>query len=264
MVHQGILNYLKEGKRRGFSFELLKQKLIEGGFQEEDVKEAIDFLEKEMPAVNPQISLLTKTWPAQNKIENEKIGTFAKIGKAITHPIELFEKTSNEKTWSALKYYLLILIIPFIAISILTALFLSFSASLFASMIPQINLGSLMTFSTTSLIFIVGFFAFVFFVMTPIAMFACAGILHLFVKLYGGGGNYKDTFRVSVYSSSPSTLLLAIPILNFGAMIWSFILGIIGISIAHKVSKFRAFLAMITFPLIVAIIYLVFIFIFAL
>lgn len=41
MVNQDIVRYLEEGKRRGFSVQLLKQKLIEGGFAEADVDEAI-------------------------------------------------------------------------------------------------------------------------------------------------------------------------------------------------------------------------------
>ncbi|MBS3099464.1 hypothetical protein J4462_04580 [Candidatus Pacearchaeota archaeon] len=44
MVHEGIARYLKEGVKRGFSLNLLKQKLLEGGFQERDVDETVLFL----------------------------------------------------------------------------------------------------------------------------------------------------------------------------------------------------------------------------
>lgn len=263
MVHQGILNYLKEGKRRGFSFELLKQKLADGGFHESDINEAVSFLEKETPKVALPASLPIKSLPVQdNKVESDKIGTFSKIGKAITRPTELFDKTSDEKIWPALKYYLLILIIPFIALTALVALFFSLIISFLTTVIPQINLGSLATFSIASVLALAGFFALIFFVIIPLMMFVGAGILHLFVKLYGGKGDYSDTFRASIYSSTPSVLLMAIPILNFGAMVWSFVLGIIGISLSHHISKLRAFLAYITPFLISGIIYFVFILIF--
>src|SRR3989344_1612487 len=46
MVNADILNYLKEGKKRGFTLNILKQKLIEGGFDEKDVNEATMELQK--------------------------------------------------------------------------------------------------------------------------------------------------------------------------------------------------------------------------
>lgn len=269
MVNQGILNYLKEGKRRGFSVELLKQKLLDGGFQKTDINEAINFLQIEIPKRETKtISAYTPAQPsplpshyAVKELE-QKISTFSKIGKAITHPTELFEKTSDEKIWPALKYYLLILIIPFIAITVLVILFFNLIISFFTAAIPQINLGSLATFSVVSALAIAGFFALIFFIIIPIMLFIGAGILHLFVKIYGGKGDYKDTFRVSVYSSTPSTLLAAVPFLNFAATIWSFVLSIIGISFNHHISKLRAFFAYITITLITGIIYFVFILIF--
>ena len=41
MVNKDVVNYLKEGKKRGFSFQLLKQKLLEGGFEDKEISEAI-------------------------------------------------------------------------------------------------------------------------------------------------------------------------------------------------------------------------------
>ncbi len=41
MVNQDIVKYLEEGKKRGFSIQLLKKKLLEASFQEKDVDDAI-------------------------------------------------------------------------------------------------------------------------------------------------------------------------------------------------------------------------------
>ncbi|MFH1802693.1 MAG: hypothetical protein ABH864_04555 [archaeon] len=41
MVNQDIVKYLEEGKKRGFSIQLLKGKLLEGGFNEGDIDNAI-------------------------------------------------------------------------------------------------------------------------------------------------------------------------------------------------------------------------------
>lgn len=63
MIDQGVVNFIKEGKRRGFSVNLLKQKLLERGFNERDVDEAIKVTEiagsvtvnnKKPQAIGPQ------------------------------------------------------------------------------------------------------------------------------------------------------------------------------------------------------------------
>jgi len=46
MVNKDVFNYIKEGKKRGFSVQLLKQKLLEGGFEDKEISEAIAELNK--------------------------------------------------------------------------------------------------------------------------------------------------------------------------------------------------------------------------
>ncbi len=41
MVNQEIVTYLKEGKKRGFSEDVLKKKLLDGGFDAKEVDDAI-------------------------------------------------------------------------------------------------------------------------------------------------------------------------------------------------------------------------------
>lgn len=57
MVNQDIFNYLKEGRKRGFSMNLLKQKLLEGGFDEREVNEAAGELDKQMPSQQPAMNM---------------------------------------------------------------------------------------------------------------------------------------------------------------------------------------------------------------
>ena len=40
MVNQEIVTYLKEGKKRGFSEDVLKKKLLDGGFNAKEIDEA--------------------------------------------------------------------------------------------------------------------------------------------------------------------------------------------------------------------------------
>lgn len=70
MVHAAIVNYLQEGKRRGFSLYLLKKKLLEGGFVEKDIDEAIDLVEKESATqVPPPVQPLPRAQISQNIVQ---------------------------------------------------------------------------------------------------------------------------------------------------------------------------------------------------
>lgn len=54
MVYQDIVKYLEEGKRRGFSIQLLKRKLLEGGFSEKEIDDAIAAMDVPAFADKPQ------------------------------------------------------------------------------------------------------------------------------------------------------------------------------------------------------------------
>ena len=53
MVNQDIVNYLKEGKKRGFSLQILKQKLLEGGFEDKEINFAISEINRLEVASKP-------------------------------------------------------------------------------------------------------------------------------------------------------------------------------------------------------------------
>ena len=50
MMDQEIAKYLREGKKRGFSDDILKKKLIDGGFNVKEVSEAMQSMEGTTPA----------------------------------------------------------------------------------------------------------------------------------------------------------------------------------------------------------------------
>ena len=55
MVNQKLVDYLKEGKKKGFGLDVLKKKLVDGGFSQKDVDEASSNIEgKELPAMPAQ------------------------------------------------------------------------------------------------------------------------------------------------------------------------------------------------------------------
>ncbi|MFH1425636.1 MAG: Yip1 family protein [archaeon] len=211
------------------------------------------------PVVQQKISTMKQETIVKQRpmIGVGKLGVFGKMGKAIAHPIELFEKTKGEGVWPALKFLLVISLWPFLVLSILFMLMLGLIVGLFVDFLNSIP-GAEMTWAVTFLgglgfAYFIVIFAIWFFVAVPIFSFVGAGIFHLIVKLYGGHGRYSDTYRAIIYSMTPQTLFFFIPII----FLWSFILSLFGISINHSISKVRAFFALVTIPLIVLIISLV-------
>ncbi len=65
MVNKDVFEYIREGKKRGFSFQLLKQKLLEGGFEEKGINEAITELNR-IESANSQTASVQQ--PPQQKV----------------------------------------------------------------------------------------------------------------------------------------------------------------------------------------------------
>lgn len=283
MINLDLVKYLSEGKRRGFSINLLKSKLLEAGFKETDVNEAIDYLnrqtmkvptttqpssnlmhhepsvpaEKIAPKVEQPQPIVEKQPTPTQTTQPEKLGLFGKIGKSIAHPVELFEKTKGEGVWAALKYLLVILIVPFVLISLLAVFFVGFLVSILSKLGGEVA-GSLLFLSSgemtvTATLMTVLSIAVSIFIVFPILLFISVAILHLFAKAYKGKGNYSDSFGTTVYSSTPQIIFFFIPVIG----IWSLVLSLFGLSVRHNFSKGRAFLTIITPSIIFAIIWLV-------
>ena len=66
-------------------------------------------------------------------------------------------------------------------------------------------------------------------------LYVGAGILHLFVLLFGGKKGYVETFKVVAYSISPNIFGI-IPFINYLAMAYSLILQVIGIKERQQLS----------------------------
>lgn len=66
-------------------------------------------------------------------------------------------------------------------------------------------------------------------------LFVCTGLVHLFVRLFGGKQGYRETFAVIAYSVAPS-IFSFIQYVNFPAAIYSLIIEIIGIHKRQKLS----------------------------
>jgi hypothetical protein len=141
MVDQNLVNYLKEGKQRGFSINLLKQKLLEGGFNEKDIDDAAKVVD------GPQIQSGFK--PPMSIQEKPK-----------QQPASLPINQINKQSSSGIKWMkiagwsgIFILIIPFISFIIGLA-FMDLLLSTVGTIL-SIVVGLLMVISVT--LYLVGF-----------------------------------------------------------------------------------------------------------
>ena len=76
-----------------------------------------------------------------------------------------------------------------------------------------------------------------------IIAFAFSGLIHALIKAFKGKGTYSNSFNIYAYSMIPYLVLSVIPLIGFFAIIYSFILMIIGLSKVHDVSKGKAAVA---------------------
>lgn len=259
MVNQDILNYLLEGRKRGFGLALLKRKLLEGGFDAADIDEAIMALpiekmeSKPLPA-SARPSMERQPLQAQPASSSqEKLSFFRKIGYAITKPRALFEHTGQESVGRTLLFHETLLIIPF-ALFVLMAFVL---VSMLATLTPSALQALLLIFSTTAHSIILGIFAITSFVITPLLVLLIAGITHLFVILLKGKG-YAGTYRALVYGTIPgfvfSPVFMFVSFLPFGSFVgfvlalalfvWSLIITIKALAHYHSFSGLKSFFAL--------------------
>lgn len=72
--------------------------------------------------------------------------------------------------------------------------------------------------------------------------FAGAGILHLYLKIFGGKANYTQTYQLVIYGMTPRLVFGWIPIIGGFAGIYDFVLMIIGTHKIHKITMNKTIL----------------------
>jgi len=168
------------------------------------------------------------------------------------NPSETFNASKDDTIGDAFKYFVVILMIYALIISVLFAV----AFSMFASMlgmpgVPMMALGAAMG----------PLFAVVFFILMLvigiIGVFIGGLWLHIWVYLLGGREGVEQTIKALMYGVTPGYLLGWIPIVGIIGVIWSLIVEIIGIRQLHELSTGKAVLAVIIAIAIPLIIYAV-------
>ena len=155
------------------------------------------------------------------------MNAFKKIGSVISRPVEFFQELISEGLGPAFGYFALILVIMILLL------------------IPVVLVGSLwietpawlLEYSQGELAVLIILGLVMIYLLKLVCSFIVAAIFHMWSLIWGGVGDYTDSYKALVYSFTPAAILVWILPLS---LIWSLIL--LGISVAklHDMSKTRA------------------------
>jgi len=180
-----------------------------------------------------------------------------KIVNILTRPFEFFKGLKKEKGIKEAFIYFAVLSLLFTVLATIFGLLMqtfttNVVSKLFGFAVPKEEL------STGWIAFwaVIGYF------VGLGLSFVWAGLLHVWILIFGGKGDYTKTYQLSVYAQTPKFVLGWFPFISYVIWIYDVILLIIGTEKVHDVSKLRAIL-MYVIPIAVITILYIFIFAFA-
>ena len=158
-----------------------------------------------------------------------------KIRKIMLEPSKFFKAVRKEKTLdNALKYFVVLSLISTVLGVFAGYLFqeqlYQFTESLFGLKVPRHAFAIQVLFLSITIGYI----------WSIVGSFIVAGILHVWLLIFGAKGKYTKTYQLSVYSGTPGYLLGWIPFVNFFVWIYSLALLIIGTQKMYGFSKRRS------------------------
>ncbi len=156
------------------------------------------------------------------------MGLVDKIKAYLLSPSKAFENEKTTEMSDAIKYLLVLSVV----IAVLSAV------------VTYATAGALLgpTILVTTLVSM--------YIMLVIGSFIGAIILHIFAYIFGARNGFTQTYKITVYSTTPTLLLGWIPILNFITGLWGLVLGYIGLKKLHDMTSGRAALT-ILIPIII-------------
>ena len=84
---------------------------------------------------------------------------------------------------------------------------------------------------------------------SPFILFIYPLFIHIFIKMFGGIGKIKDTYKICLYSIIPILIIRSIPfiqefyLINWIVFAYYLFLLTIGINVIHEISKTRSFVS---------------------
>ena len=156
---------------------------------------------------------------------------FKVIKKVLTEPKDFFKRvgTGKERLGFAFGYFVVLSL--FSAVLATAVYFLA--KPLYGLIFPGMMIagGSQLWMSALSYVIGLGL------------SFVYAGILHVWILIFGGKNSYTKTYELGAYAGTPSMLFGWIPFVGWiGGTIWSLMLLIMGTEQVHKIARKRAVL----------------------
>ena len=179
-----------------------------------------------------------------------------KIKNVLINPFKFFENLKKEKGIRDAFIYLVILSL-FAAVfgTVVGYFFQEFSLGMVSKVLgltlpkPEYSFGYLF------------FWALIGYAIGLVMSFVWAGLLHAWILIFGGKGNYTKTYQLSVYYRTPRFVFGWIPVVSSLVWIYNLILLIIGTEKVHDISRLRAIL-MYLIPVGVLILFVILILVF--
>lgn len=163
------------------------------------------------------------------------------IKRVLTEPRAFFKNVGKgkEQLGFAFKYFAVLLLVQTVLGILASMLFFSlFKSLLLESQLFALVYGSLVAGGTARLV-ANNIFSYVLLLGLS---FLFAGLLHVWIMLFGGKHSYVKTYELGAYAGTPAMLLGWIPFFGFAGQIWSLILLIIGTQEVHGMARTKAIL----------------------
>lgn len=161
--------------------------------------------------------------------------------RVLTEPRAFFKNVGKgkEQLGFAFRYFAVLLLVQTVLGILASMLFLSvLRPLLLESQLFALVYGSLVAGGTARIV-ANNIFAYVLLLGFS---FLLAGLLHVWILLFGGKHSYVKTYELGVYAGTPAMLLGWIPLLGFVGQIWSLVLLIIGTQEVHGMARTKAIL----------------------
>jgi len=153
----------------------------------------------------------------------------------LSDPETFFKHLKSEHGVSTAFFYLNGMAVVSLILGAITSFIVGNFFTDWLSSIVNVPLLGLSATDPNGLLVVIGLVAI--FIMQMLASFVVAGVLHVWVLLFGGKARYAKSYQLYVYAKAPQLLFSWIPVVGIIAWIYSLILLIIGTQQVHGIKK---------------------------
>ena len=182
MIQKSLIPYIKQQLKNGYSIDVIRAAILNQGYSHFDTEDSINHATGKV--------LISSPIPIQPP---KRMGFFQKMETVMFHPKFFFEEIKTEGIGPSILYLFIMICIFMVVFSVMTIV-AAMQINPGVINAGSIAIGAISLIAALILIFII-------FVLS---MLLSAVTTQLIAKLLGGKGEYTDTFKASVYGSTPA------------------------------------------------------------